>query len=144
MGCVYLFQVRFGAAIMNIIISVKPKYAAEILAGRKKYEYRKSIFKKPVNKIYVYASSPQKEFVGYFLYDCYIRGTPEYIWNHTSVVSGISESEFFDYYKNANEAFALKINCFYPFAVFLDPSVISENFCAPQSYMYFDKDIADE
>jgi len=126
---------------VNIIISVKPKYAAEILAGRKKYEYRKFIFKKRVDKIYVYASSPQKKFIGYFFYDGFIRGTPEDIWKQTSTVSGISESEFFAYYKNTNAAFALKINSFYPFAIFLDSSVISPNFCAPQSYMYCEKDI---
>jgi predicted transcriptional regulator len=129
---------------MNIIISVKPKYVTAILTGRKKYEYRKSIFKKPVNKIYIYSSSPQKKFAGYFCYDGFLRGTPEYIWNYTSSVSGISESEFFDYFKNKNEAFALKINCFYPFAVFLDPSILSANFYPPQSYMYFEKEITDE
>ena len=128
---------------MNIIISVKPKYITTILTGEKKYEYRKSIFKKSVNKIYVYASSPQKKFVGYFFFDGFIQGTPEYIWKQTSPVSGISESEFFDYYKDTNDSFALKINSFYPFAVFMDPSVVSPNFCAPQSYMYFEKEIAD-
>jgi len=129
---------------MNIIISVKPKYIAAILADKKKYEYRKSIFKKPVNKIYIYASSPKKKIVGYFFYDGFIQGTPDYVWKQTSAVSGISESEFFDYYKNKDEAFALRINCFYPFAVFLDSSVVSANFCAPQSYMYFEKDITDD
>ena len=129
---------------MNVIISVKPKYVTAILAGKKEYEYRKSIFKRPVNKIYVYASSPQKKIVGYFFYDYFIQGTPEYIWKHTSAVSGISESEFFDYYKRKEVAFALKIGRFYPFAVFPDPFALSTNFCAPQSYRYFEKDIANE
>jgi predicted transcriptional regulator len=129
--------------MMNLIISVKPKYVNEILAGRKKYEYRKSIFKKPVNKIYIYSCCPQKKIVGYFFYNCFIQGTPEYIWKQTSTVSGISESEFFNYFKNKNDAIALKINHFYPFTVFPDISVISANFCAPQSYRYLEKDIAD-
>ena len=130
--------------MLNIIISVKPKYAAEILSGRKKYEYRKFVFKKAVNKIYVYASSPQKKFIGYFFYDGFIRGTPEYIWKHTGADAGIGESEFFNYYKNTKDAFALIINRFYPFAVFMNPSVVSEKFCAPQSYMYFEGDIEGE
>jgi len=88
---------------VNIIISVKPKYAAAILSGRKKYEYRKSIFKRSVNKIYVYTSSPQRKFVGYFFYDGFIRGTPEYIWEHTSAVSGIS------FPASANQSFFVTI-----------------------------------
>jgi predicted transcriptional regulator len=129
---------------MNIIISVKPKYITAILTGKKKYEYRKSIFKKAVTKIYVYASSPQKKFIGYFFYDGFIQSTPEHIWKQTSAVSGISESEFFSYYENTNDSFALKINRFYPFAVYVDPFIISPNFRAPQSYMYFEKDIVNE
>ena len=31
---------------MNVLLSIKPKYVDEILAGKKIFEFRKSIFKK--------------------------------------------------------------------------------------------------
>ncbi len=46
---------------MDVLLSVKPKYANEIIAGRKKYEVRKSIFKREnIEKMYIYSSSPVK------------------------------------------------------------------------------------
>jgi len=34
---------------MNAIISIKPQYVEEILAGRKRFEYRKKVFARPVD-----------------------------------------------------------------------------------------------
>ena len=36
---------------MNAILSIKPEYVAEIKAGRKRFEFRKAIFKEPVGKV---------------------------------------------------------------------------------------------
>jgi len=49
---------------MNVLLSVKPKYAEEIISGRKKYEFRKSIFKREdIKKMYIYSSSPVKKII---------------------------------------------------------------------------------
>jgi len=46
---------------MNVILSIKPKYARLILSGAKRYEFRKSIFNnKHVVEAYIYATSPVK------------------------------------------------------------------------------------
>ena len=48
---------------MNVLLSIKPEFAFKIFDGTKKYEFRKSIFKKPgVKKVIVYASSPTGKF----------------------------------------------------------------------------------
>ena len=50
---------------MNVLLSVKPKYANEIISGRKKYEFRKLIFKREnIEKVYIYSSSPVKKVIG--------------------------------------------------------------------------------
>ena len=51
---------------MNVILSIKPEYVAEIKAGRKGFEFRKTIFKEKVEKVYIYASSPVSKVVGEF------------------------------------------------------------------------------
>lgn len=43
---------------MNAILSIKPEYVSEIIAGRKRYEYRKAVFTKPVDKMYIYSLAP--------------------------------------------------------------------------------------
>ncbi len=52
---------------MNVIFSIKPKYVERILSGEKKYEFRKRIWKKQVDRVFIYASSPVKKIVASFV-----------------------------------------------------------------------------
>ena len=49
---------------MNVVLSIKPEYVAEIKAGRKSFEFRKTIFRQKVKKVYIYASSPVRKTQG--------------------------------------------------------------------------------
>ena len=40
---------------MNLILSIKPEYVTEIEERRKRFEFRKAIFKQKVGKVYIYA-----------------------------------------------------------------------------------------
>lgn len=51
---------------MNVILSIKPEYVSEIIAGRKRFEFRKAVFAKSVEKVYIYASAPISKVVGEF------------------------------------------------------------------------------
>ena len=52
---------------MNVLLSVKPKYAELIMMGCKKYEFRKVIFSnKHIDLTYIYSSSPVKKIIGTF------------------------------------------------------------------------------
>ena len=51
---------------MNVLLSIRPKYVEEIIKGNKRYEFRKSIFKKNVEEVWIYATSPTKKIVGTF------------------------------------------------------------------------------
>ena len=48
----------------NIILPIKPVFAEKILSGEKKYEYRKRLCIKEINKIYIYATVPVKMIIG--------------------------------------------------------------------------------
>ena len=69
----------------------KPKYVEEILNESKKYEYRKRIAKKPVERILIYATHPMKEIVGEVQVTEVIRDSPEALWKQTKELSGIDE-----------------------------------------------------
>lgn len=120
----------------NVILPIKPKYVKEIMSGNKLYEYRKLVFGRSVDKIYVYSSYPEKRIVGYFRYNGYLEDSPENIWRLTNNVSGISKYEYNEYYKHKNISYALKIVNFIKFEKAIDPKEVISNFRAPQSYMY--------
>ena len=50
---------------MRVLLSIKPEFVKEIIEGRKKFEYRKKVFKRPdVSSIVVYATKPYGKVVG--------------------------------------------------------------------------------
>lgn len=121
---------------MNILISIKPKYVKKIVAGEKKFEYRKRLFKKEVEKIYIYSSSPEKKIIACFSYSGYNVGMPNEIWEKTKHASGITEREFKAYFWNRLTAYALKIKNLIVFENPVDPYSANRNFRPPQSFMY--------
>jgi predicted transcriptional regulator len=60
---------------LDLLMSIVPVVGRRIMIGRKKYEYRWSIFRKPVNRVYLYLSSPEKKITGYFKYGGYRQCT---------------------------------------------------------------------
>lgn len=122
--------------VNNVILSIKPKYVKEILGGNKKYEYRKKIFKKDIDKVYIYESAPKKRIIGYFIYKGALEGDINFIWNETCDFSGISKLEYNEYFNNKNKAYAIIIEEIYLFKEPLNPYKIFGNFIAPQSYKY--------
>lgn len=79
----------------TILLSIKPKYSKLIFDGSKKFEFRKIIAKKEVDKIIVYSSSPNKMIVG----EAYVTGIvsmkKEDLWEFTKQYAGITEDDFF-------------------------------------------------
>ena len=60
---------------MKVLLSIKPEFVEEIIEGRKKFEYRKSIFTRTdVSSVVVYATKPFGKVVGEFEIGSIIRG----------------------------------------------------------------------
>jgi type I restriction enzyme S subunit len=122
---------------MNVLLSVKPKYAEKILEGEKKYEFRRAIFKKQnIEKVYIYSSSPVSKIVAAFEIEKILKDSPEKIWKRCQKYAGISKKDFFDYFKNSDMAFAIEIGYVDSFKEQIDPFKIIENFKPPQSFYY--------
>ena len=125
--------------LTGVILSIKPIYSNAIIAGSKKVEFRKQKFKRVVDKIFIYSSSPEKLIVGYFTFSQIIEDTPENLWNKFKEVGGITQTDFFDYYKDTNKGFSIVIDKVHRFKQGIDPIEFIENFSAPQSYIYVDE-----
>ena len=127
---------------MNVILSVKPRFAEAIIEGKKRYEFRKSMFEREnVGQVYIYSTSPVSKIVGSFEVEDIIEDSPEGIWETCHRHAAISEDEFFRYFNGAATAFAIKIAHMQGFAIPLDPCSLFEDFRPPQSFCYLAFDI---
>ena len=120
---------------MNAILSIKPHFVEEIIKGKKKFEYRKSIFKQPVKKVYVYASAPISMVIGEFQPVDVIHGGPEEVWKKTRDFSGITKKFYNDYFKGRTTAYAIVIQ---NFVLYEKPKELPKGVHAPQSYCYIE------
>jgi len=80
---------------MNVLISIKPKYVEKIISKEKTYEFRRNIFKKEVEKVVIYSTSPEKKIIGYFKSNSIIKDCPKNLWDNFSEEAGINEEDFF-------------------------------------------------
>lgn len=121
---------------MKVLLSIKPEFAERIFDGRKKYEFRKAIFKNPdIQTVVVYASSPVQRVIGEFDIESILSDAPENLWNATQEHSGISKEFFFDYFSERDVGFAIKVK---NVRRFKEPRCLrtSYNVSPPQSFCY--------
>lgn len=121
---------------MDAILSIKPQFVEEIIAGRKTYEFRKKVFKERVRKVYVYASSPVCRIIGEFTLGQILKGQPDYIWSRTSNQAGITRKCFDEYYEKKEIAYAIEIKYLKVYEEPIDPNIFLDKFTPPQSFCY--------
>lgn len=120
---------------MKAVLAIKPEFVKKIFSGIKKYEYRKVIFTKKVDKVIIYASSPVSKVVGEFTIDSIVKGKPNKVWEETKNYAGITESYFKDYFKGKDTAYAIKIKDCCKYSKPLSLKEIGVQY-APQSFVY--------
>jgi predicted transcriptional regulator len=93
-----------GAAL----ISIKPRYAEAILAGRKTVELRRRVPSLVAGtRLYIYSTLPVGAVVGVVTLADVVRGTPEAIWNEYSAQAEIGKNDYDAYFSGADEAVGL-------------------------------------
>lgn len=123
---------------MNAILSIKPKYVAEIVAGRKRYEFRKAIFKQKVEKVYIYSSTPVSRIIGEFEPVDILAGKPDRVWQETRKFSGISEKFYKEYFHGRTVAYAIVIQ---NFKLYDEAIELPKGIHAPQSFCYCEHEL---
>lgn len=121
---------------MKVLLSIKPEFAFKIFEGTKKYEFRKSIFKRSgIKKVIVYASSPVQQIIGEFEIADILCEETELLWNMTQQFSGISKEFYDQYFTNKDKAFAIQVG---KVKKYDRPMSLSDYdiYYAPQSFAY--------
>lgn len=120
---------------MKALLSIKPEFALQIFSGQKKFEYRRKIFKKTVDSVIVYATSPMKLVIGEFFIDDILFEEVDKLWERTKTFSGISKEYYYKYFENLDRGYAIKIGNVNYFEVSFS---ITEKYgiIAPQCFAY--------
>lgn len=123
---------------MKVLLSIKPEYVEKIFSGKKKYEFRRNIFKnKEIKLIVVYSTSPVKKVIGEFEIEKIVEGTPEQLWNLDPQSTGILKEKFFGYFGSKEKGYAIKIG---KLTKYNQPKTLQDFSIktAPQSFVYID------
>lgn len=119
----------------NIILPISPVFANKIVNGEKKYEFRKKIAKKDVNKIYIYATSPVKKIIGEVEVLSKISMDKEELWELSYNEAGVTKEFYLKYFNENKEANAYllgKVEKYYEGISLADIGVSY----VPQSFVY--------
>jgi len=117
-------------------LSVRPHFAEKILSGEKKFEFRRTIFRRPnVTVALLYASAPIQKVVGEFTISEILHDDLASLWRKTGKHSGISQDLFYRYFQDREHGYALKVYCVKRYRT---PFCPRERFglCPPQSFAY--------
>lgn len=83
------------------MLAIKPEYVSRIFDGSKKYEFRRYLAKRKVDKIYIYETAPIMKVVG----EVDVVGTlslqPKQLWKLTNKNAGIDKASFDKYFQNS-------------------------------------------
>jgi len=134
------FTLNGNRAHCDLVLSIRPTFAEEIIKGRKMVEIRRRFSSKWKGATaLIYASSPSRCFVGEALIGEVITTSPDRVWSNWKDELGCTFDEFASYCKDASEVSAIIFKEVKPFK---DPipqiqmeQLIRQDLKAPQSFL---------
>lgn len=121
----------------KVLMSINPQHVRNILAGTKKYEFRKIKCRRDIESIVIYSTAPEMKVVAEVEVTDLIEGTPNDVWKKTSKNAGIKKKFFDSYFQDKKVAFAYclgKIKKYSKSKELRDFGVKT----APQSFVYIE------
>ena len=117
------------------LMSIKPEFAARILSGEKRVEFRKQAFRAKVSHVVIYSTTPVAAIVGVCEVESVFVDTPSTVWRKFATVGGIARAGFAAYYTNRRRAVAITVAKPVRFRSPVQLSSIGER-RPPQSFRY--------
>lgn len=119
----------------SILLSINPEYVERIFAGSKKFEFRKRLANRAVDKILIYSTAPIMKVVGEVQIVKTISASPTALWECTKNLSGISRDKYRKYFKGCKVAYAYELGQVIRYDPPKDLSEFSISL-PPQSFVY--------
>jgi len=119
----------------RMLLSIKPKYVDEIIAGTKQYEFRKFHCRDDIKTIIIYATAPIKKVVAEVSLLGIVEGDVDSVWKQTKFAGGITHKDYREYYKKRNTATAYHLGVVIQYDYPMNLSDFGLNY-VPQSFAY--------
>lgn len=119
----------------KLLMSINPEHVDNILAGTKRFEFRKTRCREDIDAIVIYSTAPVMKIVAEVEVTDIIEDTPHNVWEKTSKAAGIDKSFFDKYYIGKTTAVAYALG---QIKRYNNPLQLSDFGikAAPQSYVY--------
>jgi predicted transcriptional regulator len=116
-------------------LSIRPPYAEAIFRREKCFEFRRAIFRKEVEVVVVYITSPISMVVGEFDVNHIISDGVASLWERTRSKAGIDSDGFFKYFAGREVGYAIAIG---DVRRYVKPLALETHYGvrAPQSFLY--------
>lgn len=120
-----------------ILLSIKPEFVERIFDGVKKFEFRKTVANRQVDRIFIYSSAPVMRVVGYVQVCGVLGDMPEQLWEKTKGAAGITREFFDSYFAGRDIAYAYVLGDVVRYDA---PKKLSDFGlrAAPQGFVYLD------
>ena len=129
----------------NVLLSIKPKFALEIIEGKKTIELRRKF---PVDKVIggvavIYASRPLQKIIGYAHIENVLFLSLDKMWCQYGEQSRVEQGFFYQYYKNLTHGFAVQLIKPIQLKKQVGLQELKNDYCItpPQSYRYLSQEI---
>ena len=120
-----------------VLLSVKPRFAEQILAGTKTVEFRRSWAAEPVGLAVVYSSSPVQRLVGIVEIEGAVVASPTSVWTRCRARGpGLEQKELMEYFAGKDQAYGVLLGGLTLPAKPVPPKSLFRGFRPPQSYRY--------
>lgn len=93
----------------KLLLSINPEYVEKIFAGIKKYEFRKSQCRRPIDGIVIYCTSPVMKVVGEVAVKKIFVDDPSRMWQMVKEVAGVTQDFYNQYYSGRKNAVAYQL-----------------------------------
>ena len=124
----------------DVIFSIKPKYADQIMAGKKRVELRRRFTNEATIGAcaFIYSSTPTKAMVGYATIADVRRLPVDEIWEQYADQTGVSRQEFESYFRGLSHGYVIALRDPQRLKISASIHYLRERFGfrAPQSYKY--------
>jgi len=122
------------------LMSIRPRFAQLIIAGKKKVEFRKVKFREEISHVVIYATAPVQQVLGYFDVAYVDEDSPERLWNRYGMDGGISYDELRAYYACSRRGIAIGVGKVRVFRKPVSLSAVYDAPTPPQSFTYLSAD----
>lgn len=120
-----------------VLLSVKPRFAEQILAGTKTVEFRRSWAAEPVGLAVIYSSSPIQCLVGFVEIEGAVLASPASVWTKCRARGpGIERKELMEYFAGKDQAYGILLGQRVIPEEPIRPKSIFKGFRPPQSFRY--------